>query len=64
MWVQFDGWRLYLCHLRRVVRLKGETVQAGDLLAVTGNTGASTGPHLHLSILSGGEWVDPQSFFE
>jgi len=64
IWVQFQGWRLYLCHLSRVVRLKGEQVDARTLLGYTGNTGASTGPHLHLSVRSQGQWLDPELFFE
>ena len=64
IWIKFDGWRLYLCHLNRIIRLKGERVKARDLLAYTGNTGASTGPHLHLSVRSQGQWLDPELFFE
>jgi murein DD-endopeptidase MepM/ murein hydrolase activator NlpD len=64
VWVQHDGWRLYICHLNRVRRLKGERVRARDLLGFTGNTGASTGPHLHLSVRSQGQWHDPEVFFE
>ena len=64
VWIQFDGWRLYLCHLSRVRRLKGEPVKAGTLVGFTGNTGASTGPHLHLSVRSQGQWLDPEVFFD
>jgi murein DD-endopeptidase MepM/ murein hydrolase activator NlpD len=64
VWIQFDGWRLYLCHLNRVRRLKGERVKARDLIGFTGNTGASTGPHLHLSVRSQGQWLDPERFFD
>jgi len=64
LWLQFQGWRMYVCHLSRVNRLKGERVEARDVLGFTGNTGASTGPHLHLSVQSEAQWLDPEVFFE
>jgi murein DD-endopeptidase MepM/ murein hydrolase activator NlpD len=37
----------------------GDLIQAGDFLGLVGNTGTSTGPHLHLEIRIEGEFVDP-----
>ena len=64
MWIKYDGWKLYLCHLSRLAAVQGERVRSGQLLALTGNTGASTGPHLHLAVRSGGQWLDPVEFFD
>lgn len=40
----------------------GDTVNAGDVIALVGSTGNSTGNHLHFSVLSGGKYVDPAPY--
>lgn len=52
------------CHLSRVSASKGQTVKAGDVVGITGNTGRSTGEHLHITIRHKGEYVDPRIIFE
>lgn len=47
-------------HLSSRVVNVGDIVQPGQVLGLTGNTGASTGPHLHLEINNG---IDPMSDF-
>jgi murein DD-endopeptidase MepM/ murein hydrolase activator NlpD len=43
--VKYEDW---YCHLSRVTVVKGQAVKAGEKVALSGNTGNSTGPHLHL----------------
>lgn len=41
-------YRDWYCHTSRVTATKGASIKAGDKVALSGNTGNSTGPHLHL----------------
>jgi murein DD-endopeptidase MepM/ murein hydrolase activator NlpD len=49
-------------HLRKSLVKKGQIVNKQDVIALVGNTGRSTGPHLHLEIAINGERVDPEIF--
>ncbi|MGH2587469.1 MAG: M23 family metallopeptidase [Dehalococcoidia bacterium] len=46
------------CHLTSFAVQPGQEVRAGDLIAATGTTGLSTGPHLHWEVAVGGMQVD------
>ena len=55
-----DGSLSLYCHLATFWRAKGERVKAGDVLGKSGNTGYSTGPHLHFAYKRGVDgYVDP-----
>jgi len=49
-------------HMSRVLVKEGDTVEAGDLLGLSGSTGRSTGPHLHYEVRRDKEAVDPIRF--
>ena len=56
-----SGTKYGFAHLSKVDR--AGPVKKGDLIAYSGNTGKSTGPHIHLSIRQpGGKRVDPQTY--
>jgi soluble lytic murein transglycosylase-like protein len=56
-----DGNRWTYCHGSRQLSPEGAKVQAGSQILVSGNSGNSSGPHLHLEIRVNGRQVCPQS---
>ncbi|EIA5732910.1 phage tail tape measure protein [Staphylococcus pseudintermedius] len=55
---------MIFAHLRDFSKTppSGKTVKAGDVIGLTGNTGFSTGPHLHFGIRKNGRDVDPEPY--
>lgn len=58
-----NGFRTGYAHLNEVIAKAEQTVAKGEVIAKSGNTGASTGPHLHLTLRKNGELVDPEEYF-
>ncbi|WP_443076633.1 peptidoglycan DD-metalloendopeptidase family protein [Streptomyces sp. TRM 70361] len=54
-----DGTETWYCHLSST-RIRSGAVKAGDVIAYSGNSGNSTGPHLHFEVRpGGGSAIDP-----
>ena len=51
------------CHLSQISVSQGQDVLSGDVVGITGNTGRSTGEHLHITIRHKGEYINPKIFF-
>ncbi|GAA1423897.1 M23 family metallopeptidase [Streptomyces thermospinosisporus] len=59
-----DGTETWYCHLSTYRVPSGTTVKAGDPIAYSGNSGNSTGPHLHFEVRpGGGSAIDPLAWF-
>lgn len=57
-----DGVRTLYAHASKLVVSEGKYVSAGQLVARVGNTGRSTGPHIHFEVLYKGTALDPLKF--
>jgi murein DD-endopeptidase MepM/ murein hydrolase activator NlpD len=58
-----DGTVTYYAHLQRATVRVGESVAPGQLIAMSNNTGNSTGPHLHFAVERNGRFVNPRDSF-
>lgn len=57
-----DGYEVMYAHLSETLVKKGEEIRQGQAVARSGNTGLSTGPHLHYSVWKEGVLLDPLPF--
>jgi murein DD-endopeptidase MepM/ murein hydrolase activator NlpD len=62
--VENGPYRTYYGHLSKIPVHVGEQVKAGDLIAKSGNTGNSTGPHLHYEVRLNNHQVDPARYMK
>ena len=59
-----EGYISIMAHLHRVTVVAGESVTQGQKVAYSGNTGRSTGPHLHYGLFRNGQYVDPVGYVD
>jgi murein DD-endopeptidase MepM/ murein hydrolase activator NlpD len=57
------GYQTVYAHMSKVKVKKGQKVNRGEVLGYVGNTGTSTGPHLHYEVVKNGKRINPINFF-
>ncbi len=59
-----DGYVTRYAHCSKLNVENADKVNKGDIIAAVGNTGRSTGPHLHFEVRVNGTQQDPQNYLE
>lgn len=62
--LRHGGFTVSYCHLSQISVSQGQDVLSGDVVGITGNTGRSTGEHLHITIRQKREYVNPRIFLD
>ncbi|MCC6252262.1 MAG: M23 family metallopeptidase [Bacteroidia bacterium] len=57
------GYKTLYGHMSRFAVKKGQKVKRGDIIGYVGNTGMSTGPHLHYEVIKNNSKINPINFF-
>ena len=57
------GYKTWYAHLSKCVARSGQHVRRGQLIAYSGNTGRSKGPHLHYEVRKNGQQQNPVEYF-
>lgn len=58
-----EGFTVKYAHMSKLNVTSGQSVTKGDVVGLSGNTGASTGPHVHVECIENGNYLNPIFYF-
>jgi len=58
------GYRSVYCHLSKILVKPGEQITRGQIVGLSGNTGRSSGPHLHYTLYYQDQTIDPERYLK
>jgi len=58
------GFTTLYAHLNKIIVKKGDYVREQQIIGLAGNTGRSTGPHLHYEVRYNGRQINPYNFYQ
>ncbi len=58
-----NGYKTEYLHLNTVLVTKGQSIEKGQKIGTMGNTGRSTGPHLHFAVIYNGRPINPLQLY-
>ena len=57
------SYKTLYAHMDKILAKKGQKIKRGDVIGYLGNTGLSTGPHLHYEVRKNNKPIDPINFY-
>ena len=66
-WVLIDhgfGYKTRYAHLKSIGVAEGMKVKRGECIGISGNSGRSSGPHLHYEVMYKGNYVNPANYYD
>lgn len=58
----YDNYEIMYAHLNKILVEKDDKIDVNQKVGLVGNTGLSTGAHLHYTVLKDGKYLDPINF--